>query len=622
VLTYTSSVGFESWLDRADWSRRSPDFGTVREYDDWRRAVVMEFRPAEHGESAEWLALRDVWLDLPIHPNALDAMDRDRMLLLLRYAALHWNHPPIILGMNLRARATFAAWGAQVTDVFQKLLAEVPESDLGQLLRPFVKIDLGNAARVGFLPVLRGDAAIAVELPPETLGARTRWDERAFVYVIGKAVYGLCTGTHGQDAAQLNTIIERCLQKNPAKRYRTLEDLQTAWKYAGATEVVREGNTLASWQLAEEGVGWLALGDIARAQAVFVDALPLDKNSRVAAAGLRRAFGLAEGLASRDSRAVPHRQELAWVNAIEKGLHLEAERAFSEALALYRDVRLDGAHDAAIYTAIARCELALGAAGIAIDFAQRALAVDASRVEALSIRARGYLLNRKPQDALKCADVWVAGFSFDAAARYVRGRALFALGRFAEARDAFDRACSLQPGMVEAMLLRREADRAMKRIRETVGAQPEMDLELPEHLAELRGALVGGRIDDMIPVLERPEYDEDAVAKLLHAQCLAFEKRFEDAVAMFDRAAQLSSEHAHAAALGKAHALLALDRAAEALLLFDRARAAAPGDLEALDGRALALRKLGRDAEADDDLRRVTAASGGRSDLRVGRRWH
>lgn len=71
---------------------------------------------------------------------------------------------------------------------------------------------------------------------------------------------------------------------------------------------------------------------------------------------------------------------------------------------------------------------------------------------------------------------------------------------------------------------------------------------------------------------------------------------------------------------GKAHALLALGRADQALAEFDRARAAAPGNLEALEGRAIALRELGRDAEANDELGRVIAASGVRSELGV-RRW-
>jgi tetratricopeptide (TPR) repeat protein len=133
----------------------------------------------------------------------------------------------------------------------------------------------------------------------------------------------------------------------------------------------------------------------------------------------------------------------AWGDVSERGTRLEQERAFREALALYVDVRLDGINNLVIYTAIARCQLALGVAGFALDYARRALAIDSTDVEALSIRTQAHLLDRKPADALECAEIWIAAHSLDASARYARGRALFALGRFEEARDAFDRASAL-----------------------------------------------------------------------------------------------------------------------------------------------------------------------------------
>jgi tetratricopeptide (TPR) repeat protein len=499
--------------------------------------------------------------------------------------------------------------------VFASIVAKVPSSAVTQLLRPVVKIDLGEAARVGFLPVVQANDEIARELPKETLGNRGRVDERALVYVIGRALRGLIASLDGEYLALQRVIIERCIEEKPAKRYRTLQDLESAWTYAAAEKVTwGESESLESWQLAEEATGWLAFGNRSEATWRFERAWGMDPKSPLANEGLRHVGLSIPAFHSPWDPPPP----LAWTDVVEQGARLEAERAFKGALGLYADVRLDGKNDLAVYLAIARCQLALGVPGIALDYAGRALAVDSTNVDALSIRTRACLLDRKPEDALNCADIWIAEHSLDASARYARGRALFALGRFEEAREAFERACLLDPRMVEAMLLRREADRAMRRVRETVGTQPEIDLELPEHLSELRDAFAAGRIEGMLRVIERPEYDNDAVAKLLHAQCLAFEKRYADAVLMFDRVAQLSTEHEPAAILGKAQALLALNRADEALALFDRACAAAPSDLEAIEGRALALRKLGREAEADDELQRVVAASGGRSDLRVG----
>jgi tetratricopeptide (TPR) repeat protein len=585
----------------------------------------MEFKPTEHGESDEWHQLRDLWLDLPLHPHALHALDRGAgNRILLRYAGIDWDREKINLEGASRACARFAAWGMQLTDFLRTIVAEVSESNLGQLLRPFVKIDLDNDARVGFLPVVADDSEIEVTLPPEAIDEES-CDERSLVYVIGETMRWHATGLDSEDAAKLKLIVSRCREADPRKRYRTLDDLQTAWKYAGAINAIRTGESLASREFTDEALGWLALDNPTRAHALFQNALDAFPNAKVAAAGRRRALALI-AIAESDGRSV-HRQvmrrrpaKLAWPDVVERGAKLEAERGFGDALELYTDVMMDGTNDATIYAAIARCHLALRAAAGAIDFAQRALAVESKHAEALSIRARGYLLDHRHQDALKCAETWIAALPEDAAAHYARGRALLALGSVMEARDAFDRACALRPAMLEAILLRREADRSARRLRDTVGIQPEIDIDLPEHLAELRGALVAGRIDDMIVVLERPEYNDDGIAKLLHAQCLAFDARYDDAVGMYDRAAALSTDHERAALLGKAHALLALDRNDEALALFERATSQAPGDLEAIEGRALALRKLGRESEADSELQRVVAASGGRSDLRVRRR--
>jgi tetratricopeptide (TPR) repeat protein len=298
-----------------------------------------------------------------------------------------------------------------------------------------------------------------------------------------------------------------------------------------------------------------------------------------------------------------------WQQIAERALRLESARDFRGALDLYHDVKLDGAHDHALYLAIARCNLAVGAGGIAVDYATRALAIDASDVFALALRTRGNLLAHRLPEALSAADAWIATHPRDAEAYHARGRALFALGQFNEARTAFDRACVLAPDLVEAQLLRREADRAMRRVRDSVGVQPPLELTLPDHLAHLRDAVAAGRIGDVIAELARPEHDNDPIAKLAHARCLAFERRFDEALAALDHVAQLSPEHTHDALLEKAHVLLALDRAAEALALFE----GRPDEVEAIEGRALALRRLGRDHEADEQLARALAVASNHS---------
>ncbi len=619
-----------AWLDRADWKLRAPGFGALVEC---ANGPAMEFAPPEHATSEEWRLLRDQWLALSKHPNVLEPIARgEHDQLLLRYAAIDWGWQPLVLSVT-GACVTFARWGLQLTDALEESVFGKRPSQLCQLLRPFVMIDLCGGLRVGFLPVVMSDPTLVAELPPEVRKRRVAWKERTFVFVIGRMMQRLGTGLDLDAAAPARAIVEKCVDPSPRKRYRTLDALRAAWWQvigrASLAESVR-------WDLAEEGIGWLALGNPRRALGLFDLALKFESHSTAAVLGKRRAremiaipeggpgATIAPGAAAARVRAwhqsgwsMPAGCE--WSEVHERAARLETERDFRGALALYLDVRLDGSNDAAIHTAIARCQLALDAAGIAVDYAQRALAANHSCTEAHAIRSRGYLLLRRPGDALAAADEWSAAFPGNGTACYARGRALFALGRFGDARDAFDRACTLEPTLLAAMLLRREADRAATHVRDVVGTQPALELAIPEHLSQIHDALVAGRIAVVIRILARPEHDTDPIAKLLQARCLAFERRFDDAIPIFERAAELSPEHAHEAELGKAHALLALGRADDALALFERALSRAPGDLEAIEGHALALRALGRDAEADDEQRRVTAASAARSDLRLGR---
>lgn len=61
----------------------------------------------------------------------------------------------------------------------------------------------------------------------------------------------------------------------------------------------------------------------------------------------------------------------------------------------------------------------------------------------------------------------------------------------------------------------------------------------------------------------------DALAQLLLAGCLAFERRFEEAIGIYDGVAEMSEEHRGAALLGKARVLMELGRGDEALALLD-----------------------------------------------------
>lgn len=605
---YTSPVAPERLLDRTLWRLRSPEFGDLAGVAD---RVVMEFEPTEPDRLEDWLWLRHLWIGMEPHPNILDTIDRGPgTSVLLRYAAIDWKREPVRLGTNTRARLIVAMWGAQLTRVYRHVLRHAPEGQAAHFLRPLVTIDLVNNVRVGFLPVKRGD----VHLPAEVHPMWPHCDERDAIYVIGALLLTLCEDWHDYAAHPMRRILQCCIQPR-ASRYERLADLETAFAQHAYSDL--EGARRSAWTAAEEGAGWLEVGESRQALAAFRRALALNPRLRVAKEGVTELIGesRAAQLEPIDLKADEARQ---WTDIAATGLALEAAYKYIEALALYARVRESYVNGLGLNVAIARCQLALRAWGPAIDYAQRALAIDPRNIDALSIRTRGRFLAHRYLDSLGCAEAWLEVDSNDGSAHYARGRALLALGRVVDARDAFDRACVLKPQLLEAMLLRREADRFCRGISRHVGSAKPMELDLPEQLTTIRDALAAGRINEVIAVLERTDLADDGLARLIHAQCLAFEKRFDEAIAMFDRAAALLPAQRDKALFGKARALLALERAAEALAALDEL-----GDtnhVDVVELRGDVLQRLGLGGAAEHELGRVVAASASRSDLRIGRR--
>ena len=114
-------------------------------------------------------------------------------------------------------------------------------------------------------------------------------------------------------------------------------------------------------------------------------------------------------------------------------------------------------------------------------------------------------------------------------------------------------------------------------------------------------------------MLRRPEHATDPVAQLLLASCLAFERRFADAVAIYERVAASSPEHRAVARVAHARCLVELDRAADGLALLGGS-----DDPAICDARAFALERLGRMQEAAREHDKIAAIAARRSDVRVG----
>jgi len=81
-----------------------------------------------------------------------------------------------------------AGWGVQLADALQSILEAASEEELERLVQPFVAIDLGGAAGIGFCPPgaaeLRANRVLTVD-------GRAAWAEHgepAIVHLIGMAL--------------------------------------------------------------------------------------------------------------------------------------------------------------------------------------------------------------------------------------------------------------------------------------------------------------------------------------------------------------------------------------------------------------------------------------------------
>lgn len=571
----TDEIETPSWVSRADWEKRSAELGllTVRT---GSRAPVMELVTED---TDEWSQLLLRWQRVQ-HPNVLRLVPIVGSTAYLHYAAIDWEWKPSSDASRL------AGWVEQLVSAF-KAITELPRSDWHCFARPVAFIDVGGHVRLGFRPA-----------PPPSGG----FDEQSFVQVVGRVLQGLCPDS---DDEAMNRLLAIAASDDSLHRFTTLEQLERACARAlGRNELVRMADRRRSWESAERGLGFCWLQRWEDAYDAFVEARAI------------RPIPLAHwGIAVCEQRLkVVSSAALWWRDAKKEIDALEAERDFAGALALYCRVHVTETEAAEIHARHARCQLEAHDVGKALDHANRALDLDASRSDARQVRIRALIGRKAYAEALADADALLAAATHDATAHYLRGKVLVGLGRLAEARDAFDLAIALRPTMIEAMLLRREADRSLGKLGTSVGSQ-HVELALPESLEPLREILAAGRSKPIIEALSTPSLADDADAQLMLARFLGFAERHEDAIAIYDR--YLDSSHRRTALIGKAGALLDTGRIESALALFDVAVAEAPHDADACEGRARTLDTLGRTSEAAAEFRRFVDLGRGGANLRV-----
>lgn len=447
------------WAAPAAWDKHAPELGELRVYDDGRMVVAMQY--LLHVEPRT----RELWLDLPRHPNLLDAIDVCGEGVLLRYAALNWTRPTLDIE-GRHAREIVAGWGVQLVSMFEAILDAVSPEEHARFLSPRAWIDLDNEVRVAF-------STSEMSRRPDR-----KLDERSVVYVIGRLMQSLVETPD----RSVGAIIQRCVEPKPSKRFRNLSSLERACRALGPAEPVRVGERRKAWDHVEEGIGWLAVCDVKRAHASFQHAFAYPYYERYSEWGIEHA----RTLRPRSPIETPQRRALQSLPSIQP-TRVDpttpaslARAAFLEAKLLRRDLermRVTERSSAGVATtqrlevpaSLREIRELLLAGRIAEAIAELASTRYANDVDAPLLRARLLALDHqheraaeaftsitggphreeaqlglaralidlgKPHEALAIVDALLATRSRDLGALEARARCLELLGRLDEANDA------------------------------------------------------------------------------------------------------------------------------------------------------------------------------------------
>ena len=268
----------------SNWHDHSPEFVDVREYDDGRPIVVMELRPPDADIlRREWDELRAAWLELPPHPNILDAIDRAGRGLLVRFAAIDWQREPLELELAGERDRLAASWGIQLCQAYAHIASAVPQHALGAFLCPLLMTDLDSQLRLAFLPPSPYHRVTGRFVAPEIRAGASLHDETSITFLVGRAMQELAP----PNASALEPVIVRCTEEDPVRRYRTLREVRRALRHAGRARArPRTEEHLSTWAALEEEMGWR----IVRPPPSEVSAVPIARHAPYADTPFDRAL--------------------------------------------------------------------------------------------------------------------------------------------------------------------------------------------------------------------------------------------------------------------------------------------------------------------------------------------
>jgi len=256
---------------------------------------------------------------------------------------------------------------------------------------------------------------------------------------------------------QLNTLVMKCLEKEPSKRYqdfKSLRDELSEIYFQLTGERVKEEipQELEAWEMVNKGSALENLGKHQEAIECYDKALEI--NPRLAEAWNNKGLALdnlgkyEEAIDCYDKTLkINPRFAEAWNN---KGNALGILGKFQEAIACYDRVLEINPRYADAWSNKGAALGILGKLQEAIDCFDRALEINPRDAKTWSNKGNALINLGKPQEAIACYDSALEINPRYAKAWVNKGIALIKLGKYEETIDCFDRALEINPRLAEA----------------------------------------------------------------------------------------------------------------------------------------------------------------------------
>ena len=525
-------------------------------------------------------------------------------------------------------------------------------------------IDLGlREGRVGLSGQTMDGASFGTptHMPPEQFVNAASCDERSDIYAFGVVLYQLAAGgrlpflaplprdgsqqeqlrfwrgmheLHGKSRvprldSPLRGIVERCLEKEPGRRYQRFGELRQELeallkRETGEVLGQPELGSFQAWEWSNKGISLGNLGRYDESVRCFDRMLEIDP--RQANAWYNKGHSLGNlGRYDESVRyfdralAIDPRHAGAWyskgISLSRLSRHDEAVRCHDMALEIDPwDARAWNGKGASLYD--------LGRRDEALRCYDRALAIDSRLAHAWNNKGVSLAELGRYDEAVRCYEMALEINPQEAGAWSNKGTSLEKLGRFDESVRCFDRMLEIDPRHAGAWYSKGISLSRLSRHDEAVRCY-DMELEINPRLANAwnnKGICHNrlGGYDEAMCCFDRALAIDprDAAAWYNKANSLRSLASHNEAVRCYDSALEIDPQHA-SAWYNKGNSLSDLGRHDEAVRCFDRALAIDPRLVDAWLNKGNCLHSLGRDDEAVRCYDRAVAI-----DPRDARAWH